>query len=52
MIITIIIITTLIFIKCIGYIVNEREQNKRHKKFIKNFKNYDKQRGQNKRDNS
>ena len=32
MIITIIIITTLIFIKCIGYIVNEREQNKRAKK--------------------
>ena len=44
MIITIAILSMLILIKCLGYILNVREQSKRHKKFIKNFKEYDKKR--------
>ena len=38
-----------ILLKCIGYILNERENYRRHKKFIKNFNNYENKERQNKR---
>jgi hypothetical protein len=43
------ILLFIIIFKCIGWIINEREQQIRHKKFIKNFNNYENKKRQNKR---